>query len=381
MCSALQFKQGITLRSKFEMGKKKMAQCKNCLIMDIVPGVMLSADGICNFCYHDVKQQDRAAEEKARQEWEADLEQTIKECRGQAKYDCVVPLSGGKDSLYLLYRLKHDYGLNVLAFTVDANIPPLAWESIRRILSKLNIDHVTYSPSPGFYQKLFRYLLCNQEERGAVYTISYVYAPLFEGDAIQLALEKGIPLVMAGYSPGQPEPERMAYEFSRTLISETDWTPPELRRSGEFSESELGRFFNPRNFPVGTQFPRYLAPFHAWPYNQEEIMRRVVDLGLVATRKHANPIHSNYPINWLLMYSDLRAFGYNPYLPEFSALIRRGKANRSYWRIMRPLVDFMILSRIGPGREVTRSLNKLGLCSEDLRITKPRGAYDPILPG
>ena len=224
-------------------------------------------------------------------------------------------------------------------------------------------------------------MLRNQEERGAVYTVSYVYAPLFEGDAIKLALEKGIPLVLAGYSPGQPEPERMQYEFSRTLIGEADWTPPELKRSGEFSERELCHFFNPKRFPAGTQFPRYLAPFHAWTYNQEEIIRRVVDLGLAATSKHANPIHSNYPINWLLMYSDLKAFGYNPYLPEFSALIRRGKASRNYWRVMIPVLDFMILNRLGPAREVTRSLQELALRFEELRITKPRGAYDPILPG
>jgi len=359
-----------------------MARCKNCLIPDVVPGVILQANGICNFCHQEAEQPIVvAAEEEARQAYEADLERTLKECRGKAEYDCVVPLSGGKDSIYLLYRLKRDYGLNVLAFTVDANIPRLAWDNIHRALVKLDIDHVTYRPSHAFYEKLFRYLLRNQEERGAVYTISYVYAPLFEGDAIKLALEKGIPLVLAGYSPGQPEPGRMLYEFSRTLIGEADWTPPELKRSGEFSDTELGRFFNPKRYPTGTQFPRYLAPFHAWTYNQEEIMRSVVDLGLVATSKHANPIHSNYPINWLLMYSDLKAFGYNPYLPEFSALIRRGKASRSYWRVMSPVLDFMILNRLGPAREVTRSLHGLALRFEELCITKPRGAYDPILPG
>lgn len=358
-----------------------MARCKNCLIPEIVQGVTLStADGVCNFCHQDAEQKNTVAEEEARRVREADLEQTLKECRGQAEYDCVVPLSGGKDSIYLLHKLKHDYGLKVLAFTVDENIPPLAWNSIRRALAKLDIDHVTYSPSHAFYQKLFRYLLCNQEERGAVYTVSYVYAPLFEGDAIKLALERGIPLVLAGYSPGQPDPERMLYEFSRTLISEVDWTPPQLQRSGAFSEAELRRFFNPNCFPEGTQFPRYLAPFHAWPYNQEEIMRAVVELDLVASHKHANPIHSNYPINWLLMYSDLRSFGYNPYVPEFSALIRQGKASRNYWRIMGPIVDFLILNRLGPGREVTRSLNRLGLQLDDLSITQPRGAYDPIMP-
>ena len=36
-------------------------------------------------------------------------------------------LSGGKDSCYLLYKLKREYGLNVAAFTADMNVPDAAW--------------------------------------------------------------------------------------------------------------------------------------------------------------------------------------------------------------------------------------------------------------
>jgi hypothetical protein len=172
----------------------------------------------------------------------------------------------------------------------------------------------------------------------------------------------------------------MLFEFSRDLIEKVDWTPPGLKESGELSEAELARFFDPSRYPPGTRFPRYLAPYHAWDYDQDTIMRKVVELGLVASSRHASPIHSNYPINWLLMYSDLRAFGFNPYVPEFAALIREGKASRAYWRMMFPMVDFLIRRRLGPAREVTRSLRWLGLEESDLEITKPRGAYDPALP-
>lgn len=359
-----------------------MKRCAKCLVPDRVAGVSLSRDSVCNYCLDTAAlAKETSQTEEMRRTFEADLERSLADARGQGEYDCLVPLSGGKDSIYLLYRLAVELKLKVLAFTVDINIPALAWDNIKRVLSKLNIDHLTYSPAQSFYRKVFRYLLCNQEERGAVYTISYVYAPLFEGDAISLAIQKGIPLVLAGYSPGQPEPERMLYEFSPQLIRETDWTPPGLAECGEFDAADLARFYNPKALHPATSFPRYLAPFHAWPYNQEEIMRRVVDLGLVASAKHASPIHSNYPINWLLMYSDLRAFGYNPYAPEFSSLIRHGKASRNYWRIMGPLVDFLIRNRLGPGREVTRSMEWLGLTVDDLRISRPRGAYDPVVSG
>ena len=265
-----------------------------------------------------------------------------------------------------------------MLFRSNVNIPEIAWDNIKRALKTLDIDHISYTPSNSFYAKIFKYLLQNQEERGAVYTISYVYAPLFEGDAIKLALQKRIPLVLAGYSPGQPEPERMLYEFSRKLICQTDWTPPGLRQSGLLSEEEISLFFNPAQYPAGTQFPRYLAPFHAWKYNQDEIMKSVVKNGLVKTGKHASPIHSNYPINWLLMYSDLKHFGYNPYHPEFSTLIREGKAGRMYWKIMTPVVNFMIKNKVLLGKDVTNSLNWLDLEEKDLKITKPKGYYDPV---
>ncbi len=313
-----------------------------------------------------------------RLEREADLERTLADVRGQGRpYDVLVCLSGGKDSLYLLHRLKVDYRLNVLAFTTDVSIPDVAWRSIRRTVAKLEVDHLVYRPPDAFYRKLFRHLLTHQEERGAVYTVSYVYAPLFEGDALQVALEKGIPLVAAGYSPGQPEPERMVYEFSRKLVCSTDWTPPGLRDASIFTEAELARFWNPARYPAGTTFPRYIAPFHAWDYDQDKVMSEVARLGLVDKASHASPVVSNYPINWLLMYSDLRNFGYNPYAPEFSALIRSGKASRTYWRLMAPLVDLMISRRVFLGRNVTSHLRWLGLTAEELKITLPRGAYDP----
>ena len=175
----------------------------------------------------------------------------------------------------------------------------------------------------------------------------------------------------------------MEYEFSRALISEVDWTPPGLREANVFSAAELERFWNPRRYAPGTTFPRYIAPFHAWKYNQAEIMEKVVELGLVPNKSSADPVLSNYPVNWLLMYSDLKNLGYNPYAPEFSALIRSGKARRSDWAAKAPLVNFLIKKRLGGwgrlrlGRIVQDQMTWLGLTHDDLVINKPLGWYDP----
>ena len=347
-----------------------MKSCKQCLLPGAAAGADLDAGGICRLC-REQRPIDASGKETLRQAREANLVAAIDAARGKGPYDCVVPLSGGKDSCLLLYKLKVEYGLRVLAHTTDIDIGEVAWQNIRRTVERLDIEHVVYRPSIDFYRRLFRWLLRNQESRGAVHTVSYVYAPLFEGNALRLATEKGIPLVLAGYSPGQPLVERMEYEFPRLAISEVNWTPPELLQSGEFDAADLQRFWNPKDYPAGTRFPRYLAPYHAWKYDQDEAMRKVVELGLISSTKNASPVFSNYPINWLLMYSDLKNFGYNPYAPEFSDLIREGKANRQYWKIMGKLVDFMTLKKIFLGRHVAKHMAWLGLQDDDLQITRP----------
>lgn len=344
-------------------------RCVNCLLPDAVPEANIDSSGVCSICRARTCV-DLEREERLRKDHEADLEATLEACRGKGEYDCLVNLSGGKDSCYLLYKLRREYGLNVLAFTMNVNIPPVAQANIDRAVKALDVPHLVYTPPQEFYDKLFRFLLQNQESRGAIRSVCYVCAPLCEGYSVRLAVEKKIPLIFAGYSPGQPDPERMVYEFSRKCLCETDWTPEVVRQSNLFTPAELAQFWNPLRYPSGTQFPRYIAPFHAWRYSQSDTIKAVVELGLVSNRRHASPIHSNCHLNWLLMFSDLKNLGYNPYAPEFCKLIREGKASRWYWRLMGPVVDWMIRRRVLLGRHVQKSLDRLHLRPEDLRITR-----------
>ena len=356
-------------------------QCKKCLLPAAFTMSDIDSSGTCSYCRAQNNPEEKNTQllnEVNRKKYEENLELTLKECRRTNHYDALVCLSGGKDSLYLLYLLKEKYKLNVLAFTTDANLPAIAWDNINITLAKLQVDHLVFKPAEATYKKLFRYILKNQEARGAVYSVSYVYGPLFESDAMRAASEKNIPLVFAAYSPGQPEKERMVYEFDRELIEKHDWTPPQLKNCKEFTAEDLSRFWNPAVFPMRTNFPRYIAPFHAWAYNQDHVMKEVVKLGLVRRARFASPILSNYPINWLLMYSDLKHFNYNPYAPEFSSLIREGKASRAYWKILGPIIDAMIRRNIFLGKEVRKSLNWLELTPDELRINLPKCAYDPV---
>src|SRR5687767_9521767 len=132
-----------------------MRSCRNCLLPSAVPGADLDASGLCALC-RNPPVQDREAQEALRQVRHADLEQTLRTSRGTGLYDCVVPLSGGKDSVYLIHKLKNDYGLRVLAHTTDIDIGEVAWANIRRAVDKLDVEHVVYRPSVDFYRRLFR---------------------------------------------------------------------------------------------------------------------------------------------------------------------------------------------------------------------------------
>lgn len=343
--------------------------CKRCLLTRQVAGVSFDNDGVCNLCREwEMQTEDRQKQESERAALRGDLEETLRNPSLQGEYDCILSFSGGKDSCYLLYKLVKEYKLRVLAYTSDFDIPPNTWDNIHRTVRHLNVDHHVETPSKDIYKRFIRYLLCNQNKRGAVHTVCYFWLDIREGDILRLAMEKNIPLILTGYSPGQPDPERMLYEMPQQRISKADWTPHELFDNGLFNNSERSLFWNPYRYDHGAKFPRIIAPFHVWDYNQEEVMERVVELGLAKNRWYVNPVLSNFTLNWLLIYSDLKNLGYNPYKPEFSQLIREGKAQRSVWRVLFFLMDFMAQKKVFLGRHIERSLQWLDLQPDELRI-------------
>ena len=145
-----------------------------------------------------------------------------------------------------------------------------------------------------------------------------------------VAVEKRIPLVLAGYSPGQPEPDRMVV---RIPGADDSWPAigrrPRCARAG-CSRRRAETVLEPFRYPPGTCFPRYLAPFHAWPYNQAEIMKKwcswdwraIAGMRVLSTATARSTGFS--------MYSDLQNLHYNPYAPEFPTLDSRGEGRAEH---------------------------------------------------
>lgn len=121
-------------------------QCKRC-VMDNVndPDIWFNKEGNCNYC-EDYFQHIEKKEFKSK--YDANkinpLIEKIKLEGANKKYDCIVGISGGIDSAFLVYQLV-EHGLRPLAIHLDNGWnSEIATQNIEMLLSKLNVDLYTY---------------------------------------------------------------------------------------------------------------------------------------------------------------------------------------------------------------------------------------------
>ncbi len=116
--------------------------CTNCLSMSTRPRIKFDDRGWCNACVW--------AERKKKLDWSVrmkDLERLLDKHRGKAGgFDCLVPVSGGKDGSYVTYNLKHKYGMNPLAVTVTPALPLDLGEQNLQAFIRAGYDHISINP-------------------------------------------------------------------------------------------------------------------------------------------------------------------------------------------------------------------------------------------
>lgn len=118
--------------------------CKRCVLDNSVPHIEFNKKGVCNYCeLHDILSEEFPNDERGKVALDKMFQKVKKE--GQNKeYDCLVGISGGVDSTYLIHIAK-SYGLRPLAVHVDNG-----WDSeisvsnIKNSIEKLSVDLYTY---------------------------------------------------------------------------------------------------------------------------------------------------------------------------------------------------------------------------------------------
>lgn len=120
-------------------------RCSRCIYDDSISGIVFDTDGVCNYCHQidDLRERYLDGPTGGRTGLEAILDR-IRSFGRSADYDCVVGVSGGTDSSYLLMKAK-DWGLRPLAVHYDNTWnTATATQNIAAITKHLKVDLVTH---------------------------------------------------------------------------------------------------------------------------------------------------------------------------------------------------------------------------------------------
>ncbi|MFY9104353.1 N-acetyl sugar amidotransferase [Aliarcobacter cryaerophilus] len=131
--------------------------CTNCIYDERVASISFDENGICNYCHQlgSLKKEYGTGEEKGQKKF-AKLIEEIKKAGKSKKYDCIVGVSGGTDSSYMLYLAKQ-WGLRPLAVHYDNTWnSAIATENIRKVLTALDIDLYTHVTDNKEADDIFR---------------------------------------------------------------------------------------------------------------------------------------------------------------------------------------------------------------------------------
>jgi hypothetical protein len=113
-----------------------MKRCTRCVLPENYPGIEFNEAGVCNYCLTHRKWRYKGKEE---------LDKFLGPFRNKdGRYDCVVGISGGRDSSYALYYLVKVCNLRVLAYTGDNGfIPQVAKTNMKIMTDILDVELVT----------------------------------------------------------------------------------------------------------------------------------------------------------------------------------------------------------------------------------------------
>lgn len=138
--------------------RRNVRWCTNCVYPGISAAPMeFDAEGQCMGCHMSkVKDAIPQAEWDRRRELLRDLLDRYR-CRDGSRHDCVIAVSGGKDSWFQTHIIKNEFGLNPLLVTYNGNnYTAVGWRNLLRMREVFGVDHVIYSPGVALLKKLNR---------------------------------------------------------------------------------------------------------------------------------------------------------------------------------------------------------------------------------
>lgn len=198
------------------MGKeyRKMNYCINCLLPDTKPDLFFNEQGICAACISYANRKE--VNWQARQQEFEDLVSGFRD-NSNNRWDCVIPVSGGKDSTYQVIKVL-EQGLRPLCVTsTTCDLSDIGKLNIENIKA-LGVDHLAFSPNPIVRRKLNKIGLTevgdiSWPEHVGIFTIP-----------VRVATDFKIPLIVWGENSqneyGGPEKAQQSMLLDRRWLEE-----------------------------------------------------------------------------------------------------------------------------------------------------------------
>lgn len=246
----------------------------------------LDKNGVCNYCnYYETVKDDLRDFER----WQKLFADHLEAQKGKYSYDVAVGFSGGKDSSYIIHKLKSHYKCKVLAVTVNFGFmpTPFAIENSKRVANSLGIDHLVYDATSPAIQQAF----ISAIKQGRLCGLCTALCTAFTR---KIAIEKQIPFIVLGADRGQllrdlaPEVGPMSgartitdmltpYSVEKTLRKDNQQQSKRMRgwlSHFGFSPEMLEEIYPCATPLEGSQaVPLSLQYFLFHPYNEKEIKR------------------------------------------------------------------------------------------------------------
>ncbi|MDM7999876.1 MAG: hypothetical protein QUS33_07740 [Dehalococcoidia bacterium] len=303
--------------------------CTNCVLPETFPRIRFDKDGVCNYCRD---WQRKRHDENRTAEFRRRFDALVSEYRGVSKYDALMCYSGGKDSTYTLSVLKERYGLNVLALTFDNGfVSNQASLNIRCVVEKLGVDHIFFKPSFPVLAKIFRVCATTDIfppkalERAS--TICTACMAVVKSSALRLALEKDIPFVAFGWSPGQAPitSSIMRNNPEMVRVMQKALFDPLYKIAGD----DISPYFlEEKHFSGSYRFPYNIHPLAFLGYSENTICEHISRFGWKAP-EDVDANSTNCLLNSFANVVHFNRFGYHPYACELASLVREGYMDRS----------------------------------------------------
>lgn len=134
--------------------------CTRCVYNEDTPHISFDEEGVCNYCRSQEQlERDYPAGEAGAERLRAIADEIKRAGKGK-KYDCIVGVSGGCDSSYLVHYIVKELGLRPLAVHFDNTWnSTIATKNIHCVLDKLGVDLWTYVVDNKEYDDIYRAFL------------------------------------------------------------------------------------------------------------------------------------------------------------------------------------------------------------------------------